>query len=481
MHFLIVQLLKQLKTLRNSLIFAVFRWNQRFHLYLVILILSLASWFSYQQPFGLLFTVKHILPTNPVVLPKREQLIIQQKEKQRVTYEWLEQLRKNPNKYPLIISNKTQRSRFYDFMQNDTPVSNLSSYVIFNRPVQSEKTPIETIDEPVLVSILYSQQDTDYRQGKFYVGQVLQQLLKYYHRNFIVTLCENNNTAEHGSDTIEIIRQLVPVFIVNTVSSNSPINIYEQEKQAHVQCILANFQSFPRVNHFLLLQDDAEPVDEYFYDNLLFLIRSRFKNQWPPKGTRQQPGYVKIYHPKWLNGYFPPSVYNISQLLATTLFLLFVLTYLLNAFKAMIFFSNSSRISRYSTTQFSNYFVNSVNIPCRFVHSVFYFFLIMFALILLNHCNISWPWRSLHPSLYAIRSAPSCCLPGVIYFRETYFKIIDYLSQIECNREYPIDTALDELPKRRLLQTYLVEPNLVHHIGLYSRLRKNYINPYLLD
>lgn len=112
---------------------------------------------------------------------------------------------------------------------------------------------------------------------------------------------------------------------------------------------------------------------------------------------------------------------------------------------------------------------------------LFYFLLILVILLLLDHTNVSWTWRSLHPSFYAIYPAPSCCIPGVLFFRETYMNIIDYLSNIDCHKKYAIDTAFDDLPRRTGLQTYLLEPNLLHHIGLFSRLRQNYINPDLLD
>ena len=117
----------------------------------------------------------------------------------------------------------------------------------------------------------------------------------------------------------------------------------------------------------------------------------------------------------------------------------------------------------------------------HWIYFFYYFVLITLVLILLNHSNVSWTWRSLHPSLYAIYPAPSCCIPGVLYFRSTYMQVIDYLNSVKCHNAYPIDSAFDDLPRRIHLQTYLVEPNLVHHIGLYSRLRHNYINPFLLD
>lgn len=131
--------------------------------------------------------------------------------------------------------------------------------------------------------------------------------------------------------------------------------------------------------------------------------------------------------------------------------------------------------------QHSDVVSHLASIQYNFVHVLSYFLLITIVLFLLNHSNVSWTWRSLHPSFYAIYRAPSCCLPGVLYFRQTYSQVIDYLNQIRCQSNYAIDTAFDDLPKKLHLGTYLVEPNLVHHIGLYSRLRQTYINPYLLD
>ena len=110
-----------------------------------------------------------------------------------------------------------------------------------------------------------------------------------------------------------------------------------------------------------------------------------------------------------------------------------------------------------------------------------YFLVMVLVVFLLGHINMSWTWRSLHPAFYALYPAPSCCIPGVLFFRQTYNEIIQYLDNIDCHRTYAIDTAFDDLPRRTGLRTYLLEPNLLQHIGLYSRLRKSYINPYLLD
>jgi hypothetical protein len=299
--------------------FILFRWHHRIHLYIFIIILFIASLISYYQPFGLLFNLKHIVPERPSIIPIRNNLINKQKQEQRQAYEWLDNLWKNSKNYSHIISDQTEQSRFYDFIHIKTTNSSVSSYKLFDKPKLNNQTNIN--NDKIIISILYSQQGTDHRDGKFYVGQVLYHLLKNYHSRFIITLCENNNTNTKISDEIDLIRRLVPVFLINTIYSEQMSDMYEQEKQAHLQCILANFQSFPNTNYFLLLQDDAQPTNEDFYHRLLSLIDNRIKQLWPLNGHRQHPAFLKIYHPRWLIDYLHPSFYLIVQLIATSLIL----------------------------------------------------------------------------------------------------------------------------------------------------------------
>jgi hypothetical protein len=314
-----------LKPVLSIFSFLLFRWRQLIHLYIFISVVFITVLISYYQPFGLLFNFKHIVPERPSIVPIRNNLINKQKEEQRQAYEWLDNVWKNPKNYSNIISNQTEQSRFYDFIHIKNFNSSLSSYKLFQMPKQTSLNNHTNTNDQIIISILYSQQDIDHRDGKFYVGQVLYQLLKNYHSRFIITLCENKNTDEKISNDIDLIRRLVPVFIVNTISSsNITMDIYEQEKQAHLQCILANFQSFPNANYLLLLQDDAQPIHDDFYLRFLSLIDHRIKQQWPLNGYRQQPAFLKIYHPRWLIDYLHPSFYIIIQLIATSLFLTFL-------------------------------------------------------------------------------------------------------------------------------------------------------------
>jgi len=310
-----------IQSILSNILFILFRWHQRIHIYIFIIVLFIASLISYYQPFGLLFNLTHIVPERPSIIPIRNNLIDKQKQEQRQAYEWLDNVWKNSKDYSNIISNQTEQSNFYDFIHMKPMNSSLSSYKLFDKPKQIPLNNQTNNNDQIIISILYSQQDIDHRDGKFYVGQLLYHLLKNYHSRFIITLCENNNTNNKLSDDIDLIRRLVPVFIINTIYSDQIIDTYEQEKQAHLQCILANFQSFPNINYFLLLQDDAQPSNEDFYHRLLSLIDYRIKQQWPINGYRQQPAFLKIYHPRWLIDYLHPSFYIIVQLIATSLIL----------------------------------------------------------------------------------------------------------------------------------------------------------------
>ena len=313
---------KFLKLITSSILSILCHWQQCIHLYIFIIVVCITSLISYHKSFGLLYNLKYIVSKSPSIIPKRNSLISKQKQEQKQAYEWLDRLWKNSKNYSNIISNQTEQSRFYDFIDMKNMNSSPSYYRLFEKPKQITLiTNRSQTSDQILISILYSRQDVDHLDGKFYIGQILYELLKTYHSRFIITLCENNNTSDKVSDSITLIRRLVPVFIVDSIHPGQINNMYEQEKQAHIQCIMANFQSFPNINYFLLLQDDAQPIDDYFYLRLLSLIDDRIKQQWPLNGYRQQPAFIKMYHPRWLIDYLHPSFYIIVQLIATSLFL----------------------------------------------------------------------------------------------------------------------------------------------------------------
>lgn len=318
-----------IKDLFGIISFLFFRWHHRLHLHIIIFTLGFTLIVSFYQPSSFLYSFRYeyIEMNDQSAISLREKLVKQQKQEQQHAYEWFENVLKTPQTYPDLISNQTLQSQVYKYLQfaNNHPSS---SYTLLNQPKQ---TLVSNTTNHIVISILYSKQNSDYREGKFYLGQVLHHLLENYDKRFLITLCENNNTDEDISDGIKLIRQLVPVFIVNP-KSNTNINSYEREKQAHLQCIQANFLSFPNVNHLVLLQDDAKPISKHFYYQLSSLIDHRIEPQWSSNSHQQYPAFIKLYHPKWLIGYHHPSVYVVTQLLANSLILTCLLLFLYQIF-----------------------------------------------------------------------------------------------------------------------------------------------------
>lgn len=288
------------------------------HCLIALLVLFIASLISYRLPSALLFNIKHLVFEYAPIDSVRENVINQQKQAQQIALNWLENVANNPDKYPDLISNRTHQFHSYNHLEFSS--DHLSSYRLLHQPKQF----LSKSNNHIIISILYSKQNSDHREGKFYIGQVLHQLLKNLPSRFLITLCENNNTEENTSDGIELLRRMLPVFIIDT-NTQILLDPYEREKQAHLQCIRANFQSFPNANHLLLLQDDAEPISERFHDQLSSLIDRRVEQQWPLNGHRKQPAFIKLYHPKWLIGFMNPSVYLVTQLFATCFLITFVL------------------------------------------------------------------------------------------------------------------------------------------------------------
>ena len=288
------------------------RYNPKY-LYLFLVVLSITSVISYQTPFALLFNIKYFSLEYTPPTSIRDSFIEQHKQQQQIAYLWFRTILSRWYEFPQLISKETKQSVFYEYIRSNSISVN---YQLIEPP---KKTTVD-VDDKIVISILFTPKHLDHRKGTFYVGQIIYQLLKNYDNRFLITLCENDDFNSEISEEVELIRQLLPVFLVH-VSNNGSMDTFEQEKQAHLNCILANFESFPKSNYLLLLQDDAEPANDDFYSRLSGLIDQRLKHQWPANGHRKQPGFMKIYHPRWLIDYFHPSFYMLTQLLSLSFLL----------------------------------------------------------------------------------------------------------------------------------------------------------------
>ena len=83
------------------------------------------------------------------------------------------------------------------------------------------------------------------------------------------------------------------------------------------------------------------------------------------------------------------------------------------------------------------------------------------------------PWRRLSPRFYSVVPAPNCCTVAIVFPRRQIPGVVAALRVVNCRRGFAKDAALDEIKGRHETGAYLVEPNLVKHIGFYSTLRKS--------
>src|SRR5689334_5959177 len=129
--------LKSRQNILKKISFILFHWQQCIHLYIFFIILSIACLISYRQPFGLLFHFKYIYLKKSPIDSTRENLLNQHKQEQKIAYQWLENLFKNPENYPNLISNQTHQSHFYNYLQlTNTNHDIFSSYTLLNKPKQ---------------------------------------------------------------------------------------------------------------------------------------------------------------------------------------------------------------------------------------------------------------------------------------------------------------------------------------------------------
>ncbi|CAF4354310.1 unnamed protein product, partial [Rotaria sp. Silwood2] len=97
------------KQILSIILFILFHWNHRIHIYLFFITLFTTSFISYRQPFSLLFQES----SSESV---RNNLINQHKEEQKNAFKWIENILKHPENHSNLISKQTQQSIFYDYL-----------------------------------------------------------------------------------------------------------------------------------------------------------------------------------------------------------------------------------------------------------------------------------------------------------------------------------------------------------------------------
>lgn len=247
------------------------------------------------------------------------------------------------------------------------------------------------------------------------------------------------------------------------------MNIFEKEKQDYLYCLNATAggyaggvfnnnnipsSSSPPSDAVLVVEDDAYPEPDIF-GVLDDVVHSRSRRVAEFRSAL----FFKLYHPERLLGYLNPEP---TRILEWILFSAVAASFLRCALGVVV----SSVIFRRRRAK---------------VHVYQWFFCFLFAMSafeLLDR-NAVLQWRRLDPRLYAVVPAPNCCTQLLLFPRRQIPGVVSALSAVSCRSGFAKDAALDDIKRRHRIGAFLIEPNLVKHIGFYSTLRKAAtVNPF---
>lgn len=223
----------------------------------------------------------------------------------------------------------------------------------------------------------------------------------------------------------------------------------EKEKQDYVFCLEKSLEQ--NVSHMLLVEDDALPLQDLF-PVIDHLVLSNSGNVGTSSSSNVT--FFKLYHPERLLGYISIEFERIPELLSLSCLFSLVLLRIYTRW--------------WSRTSVSVLFLWII----FFVYSGLTF-------LAIGRVNII-EFRRFSTFLYQLTPAPTCCTPAMLFPRQGGQLVADYLKSVTCRSKYAKDTALDEFRKKKRLIARMVQPNLFKHIGQFSSLRSELVNPFIV-
>lgn len=240
--------------------------------------------------------------------------------------------------------------------------------------------------------------------------------------------------------------------------------LFEKEKEDYVFCLresLLEVADGKLPDYVLLLEDDAFPNTNLF-SVLTHVLYSHLENRHVHFLTKKKKnvGYVKLYHPRRLQGFISLEPERLPELLGLSLVFGTLLTLLYSYVKPRAYSS-------------------AANGGVDFCLLVLVIYCGMVALCI-GRQNIM-RFRQLSKHLYTFVPAPHCCTPAMLFPRHNAWHIINELSQVRCMAGYGKDTALYDIMKQSNMSAFMVSPSLFEHIGMYSMLRRGkLVDPAIL-
>ncbi|XP_075787498.1 GPI-N-acetylgalactosamine transferase PGAP4 [Pelodiscus sinensis] len=231
----------------------------------------------------------------------------------------------------------------------------------------------------------------------------------------------------------------------NWEDPDTSVNQFEKEKRDYAFCLEQSLLAY-NPEYLLVVEDDAVPEEELF-PVLHHLLLARLS-----KPHLKDALYLKLYHPERLQHYINPEPMRILEWLGLGMFL--------GPLLSIVYSWASGR-------------------PRLTWPIVLFFALYSMGLAELVGRHYLLELRRLAPELYNVVPVTECCMPAMLFSAPSARRVLGYLQGLQCRRGFAKDTALYSLLRTKGERAYVVEPNLVKHVGMFSSLRSN-DNPKLL-
>lgn len=298
------------------------------------------------------------------------------------------------------------------------------------------------------------------REGHFYLSRVvarLHQLLSAYnggHGNDGVVramICNVDRDPQLHQEALDL-QTIYPVVRRDGQPAISHGDLMDKEKDDYIFCLNASRHYHDQISikkrqssgtyYILVLEDDAVPLDDLLpvTRRLIDYLKMRRSDD------HQDFFYVKLYHPERLQNYWQPEPWRIAEWMAVSVLSVFLLQVVLglrlrrHSLWIVYFMALTECLGRPHLLQFKRWIFARLASPA---------------------------------AAYNLLAATECCTPAMLFSNTSAYLASTFLSSINCKRGYAKDTALYLYARQSGRQAFVVEPNLVQHIGRVSTLRFN--------
>jgi len=253
-------------------------------------------------------------------------------------------------------------------------------------------------------------------------------------------ICNVDTQPKRFAEALDLSGHVQIVSRYQNTTAKLTTNLHEKEKDDYVYCLHAASQFTSP--YYLVLEDDVlldvNAVESvYFVMNYFDLFSA---TDWL---------FLKLYYPQKWSGY-GRNVRTVVELISYSL---------LSGFLCASVIWLMPRCCK-----------------CRVMPVWFWFAVgVGFAPLLCVCIGRQYveSWRHYFSSTHQLVAAPGCCTQATLYPALVISDLCAHLAHVRSHAKFPVDIAVDSFAHIHGLKRYLIEPNVVKHIGLISSLSKS--------